>query len=35
MIHHLKGFDLEVTDFEYHHDLTYIGEILPSQTTNP
>ena len=32
MIHHSKGLDLEITDFEYHHDPTYIAEIIPSQT---
>ena len=34
MIHHWKCFDLEMTDFEYHHDPTYTGEIIPSQTLN-
>ena len=34
MIHHWKGLDLEITDFTYHHDLTYTGEIIPSQTSN-
>ena len=32
MIHHSKGLDLEITDFEYHHDPTYTGETKPSQT---
>ena len=33
MIHHWKALDLlEITDFEYHDDQTYIGEIIPSQT---
>ena len=35
MIHHSKGLDLEITDFEYHHDPTYTGETIPSQTSNP
>ena len=34
MIHHWKGLDLEITDFEYHQDPTYTGEITPSQTLN-
>ena len=34
MIHHSKGPDLEITDFEYHHDPTYTGETEPSQTSN-
>ena len=33
MIHHWKGLDLEITDLEYHHDPTYTGEIIPSQTS--
>ena len=32
MIHHWKGLELEITDFEYHHDPTYTGETIPSQT---
>ena len=33
MIHHWKALGLlEITDFEYHDDQTYIGEIIPSQT---
>ena len=31
MMHHWKGLDLEITDSEYHHDPTYIGEITLSQ----
>ena len=34
MIHHWKVLDLEITDFEYHHDRTLSGEIIPSQTSN-
>ena len=33
LIHHGKGVDLEITDFEYHHDPTPSGEIIPSQTS--
>ena len=32
MIHHTKGLDFEITDFEYQHDPTYTGETKPSQT---
>ena len=32
MIHHSKGLDLEITDFEYQRDPTYTGETKPSQT---
>ena len=35
MIHHWKGLDLEITDFEYHHDPTFSAETIPSQTSNP
>ena len=35
MIHHWKGFDLEITDLLYHHDPTHTGEeTAPSQTSN-
>ena len=34
MIHHWKGHDLEITDFEYHDDPTYTGEITPSETSD-
>ena len=34
MIHHWKGFDLEITDFSYHRDPTASGENIPSQTSN-
>ena len=34
MIHHWKGFDLEITDFEDYHDPTPSSEIIPSQTLN-
>ena len=33
MIYHSKGLDLEITDFEYHDDPTYTGEIMPSQSS--
>ena len=35
MIHHWKGFDLDITDFSYHRDPTPSGENIPSQTSNP
>ena len=34
MIHHSEGPDLEITHFEYHHDPTLSGEIIPSQNLN-
>ena len=34
MIHHWNSLDLEVTDFEYHHDPTHSVEIKPSRTLN-
>ena len=34
MIHTWKGFDLEITDFNYHCDPTPSGESIPSQTSN-
>ena len=34
MIHHWKALDLEITDFEYHHDWTLSGKITLSQTSN-
>ena len=35
MIHHSKGLDLEITDFEYQFDPTYTGGTKPSETSNP
>ena len=35
MIHHWKGFDLEITDFNYQHGPTPSSETIPSQTSNP
>ena len=35
MIQYWKCFDLEITDFNYHHDPTPSGETIPSQTSNP
>ena len=32
MMHHWKGLELEITDFEYHHDPTPSTETIPSQT---
>ena len=29
MIHHWKGFDLEITDCEDYFDQTYTGERIP------
>ena len=34
MIHYSKALDLEITDFEYHHDPTPSCEFIPSQTLN-
>ena len=34
MIHHSKGLDLEITDFNYHRDPTPRRETKPSQTSN-
>ena len=34
MIHKWKGFDLEITDFNYHRDPKHSGESIPSQTSN-
>ena len=33
MIYRWKALDLAITDFEYHHDHTRLGEIIPSQTS--
>ena len=27
MIHHWKDYDLEITDFNYHHDPTHYGKL--------
>ena len=35
MIQYWKGFELEITDFKYHHDPTQLGETIPSQSANP
>ena len=32
MLHHWKALDLEIVDFEYHHNRAPSGEIIPSQT---
>ena len=34
MIHHLKALDLEITDFNYHHNPTTSGGNTGSQTSN-
>ena len=31
MIHYWKALDLEITDFEYHHDPTPSSANIPSQ----
>ena len=33
MIHHWKSLDLEIKDFNYQHDPTPAGGIIPSQTS--
>ena len=33
-IHQWKGFELEITDFNYHDDPTHSVETIPSQTSN-
>ena len=35
MIYHWNGFELEFTDFEYHHDSTPSAETMPSETSYP
>ena len=35
MIHRWKALDYEVTDFKYHRHRTRLGEIIPSETSNP
>ena len=30
MTHYWKGIDLEITDYEYRHDPTPSGEVIPS-----
>ena len=32
MIDHWKGVNLEITDFEYHHNRTSLAETIPSKT---
>ena len=34
MIHNWKCLDLEITDFNYHHDPTTSGGSVPFQTSN-
>ena len=34
MIHQWNGLNLEITDFDYHHDRTPSSENIPSQTSN-
>ena len=33
MLYHSKSLDLDITDFENHHEPTYTGETEPSQTS--
>ena len=33
MLCHSKDLDLEITDFENHHDPTCTGKNIPSQTS--
>ena len=35
MIDHWKGFELEVTDFDYQDDRTPLVETIPSQISKP
>ena len=35
MIYQGKVLDMEITGFNYHHDLTYTGDIMASQTSKP
>ena len=35
MIHHWRGLDFEITDFNYHHDQPPSGGTIPSQTSSP
>ena len=35
MILQWKGFDLEITGFNYHRNQTPSGETIPFQTSNP
>ena len=35
MIHHWKGLDLEITDFQKPHVPTPSAETIHSQTSNP
>ena len=34
MIHKWKGFELEITDFNYRLGPTQSGETIPSQSSN-
>ena len=35
MLHHWKGLELEITDFDYQFDRTPLAGTIPSQTSNP
>ena len=34
-MHHWKDPDLDITDFQNHHDPSHSGETIPSQTSKP
>ena len=34
-LHHCKGFDLEMVEYDYHQDQTSSAETTPSQTSAP
>ena len=34
MIHQWKGLDLEITNFDYHHDPTPSDVTIPSKATS-
>ena len=35
MVQQWEGLDVEITDFENHHNRTPSAETIPSQTSNP
>ena len=35
MVHHWKGLELEITDFENHQDPIYSAKTTPSETSKP
>ena len=34
MVHHWKGLEFEITDFEFHHYPTPSGETIPSKKSS-